>query len=298
MKQFDDQLKKQLDFLCERVQRQRVEGAANALLNGSFPQTLYSGGDVVRGDLKLDCLMIFSGSLPTAADGLAAIKEVVFDRKLYTMTEVLAALRDNFTGHDALRARLSAAPKFGNDDDLPDLIAARLERHFCEAVKQYGDSKGLLLWPALIGYKFVQEALVTGATPDGRRWKDPIGEHYSPTPGRARLGPTALLCSAAKAPLKKAFGVAPVHISLSRQLVDGASGDRGLLSTLVQAAGDMGLNMLNVAIYDVAQLREAQRDPKNHADIIVRVWGYSARFIDLSPEMQNHVIRRVAGSGA
>ena len=57
----------------------------------------------------------------------------------------------------------------------------------------------------------------------------------------------------------------------------------------------MGLNMLNVAIYDTAQMRAAQKNPDRYADLIVRVWGYSARFIDLSPEMQEHVINRVAG---
>lgn len=296
-RQFDYQLHQRISFLWERVQHQRKYGTTNPLLNGSFEHTLKNGGDVVRGDLGYDCLMLFSGSLPTVADGLSALKDVVYDQKLYTLEEVLAALKDNFQGHESLQARLLASPKFGNDHDMPDLIAARLQDHFCQQVKAFGDSVNTLFWPSLIGYKFVQEALITGATPDGRKWKDPICEHYSATPGKALLGPTALLCSVAKAPLKKAFGVAPVHISLSRQLVDVAKGEKGLLSSIADTAGKMGLNMLNVAIYDTAQMRAAQKNPDRYADLIVRVWGYSARFIDLSPEMQEHVINRVAGGG-
>ncbi|MBQ7455340.1 MAG: hypothetical protein IJS53_02750 [Clostridia bacterium] len=294
---FDRQLVHQFRYHIDRLMRRRSDmrafGLAHALLNASFDTLLESGGDAVRGDLPCDVWMLFAGSLPTAADALTALNRAVFEEKRYTSQEIMNALAANFEGCEEMRARLRGLPKFGNDNDEADAEAARLCALFCDTLEACSRENGVLIWPALIGYLFVQEALFTGATPDGRRWKDPIGEHFSPTPGCAVNGPTALMLSAAKAPLKRAFGVAPVHISLPRSAASDREKSLETLAQLVDAGEKLGFNMLDISIYDAEEMREAQKDPENHADLIVRVWGYSARFIDLSDEMQEHVIARI-----
>lgn len=292
-RQFAYQVNRKLDLLMERRSNMQKYGLAHGLLNASFDELLESGGDVVRGDLPCDVWMFFAGSLPTAADSLTALRQRVFEEKKYTMEEILSAIRCNFEGYDVMRAELLGAAKFGNDQEAGDREPARLMGLFCDLLEQYSRKSGVLIWPALIGYLFVQEALFTGATPDGRRWKDPIGEHFSPTPGRAQEGPTALMLSAAKADLKRAFGVAPVHISLPRSSAREDEESLKLLENLSDTARKLGMNMLDISIYDAETMRKAQKDPEHYEDLIVRVWGYSARFVDLSDEMQEHVIARI-----
>lgn len=281
--------------LIDNYRRMQSESVAPAFLNGSFEETLSSGEDCHRKGLPVECLTMFSGSIPTVADCLAAIKTVVFERKSYSMKELLSALRANFEGYEVMRRELLNAPKFGNDHDLPDSIAAELAELFCDTMHELGRSRGIIIWPALLGYLFVQEAFFTGATPDGRKWKDPIAEHYSATPGKATKGPTALICSVGKANLAKAFGTAPIHITLTRSIVPNDKNGAKLMRTIADAAVEKNFVALNLAVYDVERLKQAQLDPENNADIIVRVWGYSARFIDLSDEMQEHIIRRTGG---
>lgn len=196
-----------------------------------------------------------------------------------------------------MRRRLLRAPKFGNDIDSVDYLAADIANLFCDILKEKGNQAGRTIWPALLGYMFVQEACFTGATPDGRRWKDPIAEHYSPTPGRATHGPTALMRSCGKGPLGRAFGTAPVHLSIPRSTVPKNEDGIRIMEAITEAAALQGFVMLNIGIYDLDVLEKARKNPEQYEDVIVRVWGYSARFIDLSDEMQRHVMSRVLAAG-
>ena len=137
-----------------------------------------------------------------------------------------------------------------------------------------------------------------GATPDGRRWQDPVSEHYSPTPGRAKLGPTAVIRSAAKGPLAKACGSSIFHVSLSRSMAPANEAGKELVQWLVRTALDLDVAVMNIAIYDVETLRKARLHPEQYEDLIVRVWGFSARFIDLCDDMQTHIIERAIGTAS
>lgn len=292
-RQFTYQIREKIKRLVASDKYIKAHAVTPSFLNGSYDECLDTGMDCFRGGLPVDCLMLFAGSLTTVADSLAALKQVVFEEKRYTMREVLNALSVNYEGYEVMRRELAAAPKFGNDDDTVDLIAADLANLFIDATEAAGKAEGVRIWPALLGYLFVQEAHFTGATPDGRRWKDPIAEHYSATPGKAVNGPTALMASAGKGPLKRAYGTAPVHVTLPRSLVPVSEEGEALMKRLVRVAIKKDFLMLNIGIYDADAMRAAQKDPERYADLIVRVWGYSARFIDLSEDMQEHVITRI-----
>ena len=196
-----------------------------------------------------------------------------------------------------MRRILLNYPKFGNDIDEVDQIAADLVDKFCEYIDDFNTQNNILIVPDLIGWKFLEESYGISATFDGRKYADPIAEHYCATPGRALNGPTAIINSIGKAKLYKACGVAAVHISLPRKLADTKEESLQVLRVLVEAAKEKGLLMLNIAIYDVEKLRQAQLDPEHNEDVIVRVWGYSAKFVDLCKEMQEHVISRVLTLG-
>ncbi len=291
------QLELAMDRLSRDIRRETQEGVTSPFLAGTFPECLATGVDGFRGALPVPCHIVFAGSLPTVADGLAAVKNVVFLDHLCKPADLLDALRVNWEGHEALRQSCLAAPKFGNDDDFVDEIAADIARRFCGRVVDYPTPTGKPFWPALYNFLFNDETKVVGATPDGRRWNEPMSEHYSPTPGRARKGPTALVRSAVKGPLGDACGLSVFHISLSRSIVPNDKRGIALLSQLNSTALRLGAAVMNVAIYDVDALRAAQAAPELYQDLIVRVWGFSARFVDLSDDMQNHIIARVSQAG-
>jgi pyruvate-formate lyase len=298
LRQYLHQLDLQVDGLCEHERRVSEEGVSSPFMAGTFPETLRLGVDPARGGFTVPCRMVFSGSIPTAADGLAGIKKVVFEDKMCTPAEMIEALRVNFEGHEDLRRRCLAAPKFGNDDDRVDQIAADIARRFCQKIARYPTPSGKPLWPALYNFLFNDHAKFLGATPDGRKWRDPIGEHYSPTPGHARSGPTALIRSAAKGPLADACGSSIFHVSLSRDVVSRDGHGLNLMRGLVEGALEQGAAVMNIAVYDIDRMRDAQAHPEKHKDLVVRVWGFSARFVDLSSDMQAHIIQRTLGISA
>lgn len=298
LKQYAFQVRRNCAVL-KRIEDDRQIGAyTSVFLNGTYDYILESGQDILRGGFPFAAYMMFAGSIPTVADCLMAVKELVFDRKLYTVEQIKEAIRVNFEGYEIMRLQMAACPKFGNDIDEVDELAADIANHFCGWLEDYRKETGFAIMPALLGWRFLEEAHGIAATPDGRRYADPIAEHYCATPGKAACGPTALVNSIAKAKeaISKAVGVCAVHVTLPRNLGNSDEESLIVLDGLVSAAISGGLNQMNIAIYDEALLRKAQQDPENHQDVIVRVWGYSARFVDLCKEMQDHVISRVAGS--
>jgi formate C-acetyltransferase len=275
-----------------------ANGVSSPLMAGTFASVLESGLDPHRGGVEVIEQVVFLGSLGTVADGLAAVKKVVFEERACAPEQLLEALAADWKGHDALRALCRAAPKFGNDDDDVDLIIADVIRRAVDHMKRAPSFSGLPVWPCLFNHAFVNSAQMCGATPDGRRWMDPVGEHFSPTPGCAVHGPTAVIRSATKAPLADCVGVAIFHIGLARSLAPQGERSRALIENLIRTAFRLGATVINVAIYDVATLKEARLHPEKYPDLIVRVWGYSARFTSLSGDMQDHIIARAIQGAA
>ncbi len=294
------QLKYQVDFKAEsllELHNARKNTVSSLFLNGTFENVLLSGKDITQGGFDFDYYQLFSGSIPTVADNLYAVKKAVFDDKLYTIKQLNEAIAVNYVGFEDMRQVLLNYPKFGNDIDEVDCIAADIVDKFHMYINEFNVKNNFLIVPCLLGWRFLEEAYGISATFDGRKYADPIAEHYCATPGRALNGPTAIINSISKANLYKACGVVAVHISLPRRLGDTEEGSLLILRNLIEAAKKKGLLMLNLSIYDIEKLKQAQLDPEHNEDIIVRVWGYSAKFVDLCKEMQDHVISRTLALG-
>ncbi len=265
------------------------------VLAGTYPECRLTGADPKRGGgYKEKCLMGFVGHVPAAADCLAAIKRVVFDQQACTMAELQAAMKADFEGYEDLRQQLLHAPKFGNDDDVVDEIAAdivdRLILHFKQTRAIHGKPYLLALYTD--AFTGVQD--IVGATPDGRKWGDVTGMHYAPVPGRALSGPTAVLQSAAKASLGAACGTAPVNVNLPAASDDTVA-EKDAAVGLIKAAMELGIGVMTVARYDADVLACAQETPEAYQDLIVRVRGFSMRFVDLDRNAQDHIIARTRG---
>jgi formate C-acetyltransferase len=234
----------------------------------------------------------FLGTANTA-DGLCALKKLVFDKKAVDAREVLDALRANFEGYDGLRQRLlHDAPKYGNDMGEVDAIACRVADDFIDlmdaARSPLGGRYFVHLFSFLSNIDFGKE---TGATPDGRRAGEPLAYSLSAHQGRDREGVTALLKSLSRLPHRRAAGASAAIVDLDPKLVEGSDG-RMRLAQLLLAAFKMGVGQLQFNVMTADRLRQAQEDPERYGNISVRVAGYSQMFKLLTRDLQDHVIAR------
>lgn len=227
------------------------------------------------------------------ADSLAAIEECVLNRKYLTMAELMRLLETNFEGRENMRQLLiNKAPKYGNNIGTVDKYAHWLTDLCNEQVTQYIDGRGGRYTTVISSqsYNVVLGTLI-GATPDGRRAFEPTADNASPMIGMDVNGPTAAVSSiAAIDPLIPQSGV------LVNQRFDPAvvKGEKGLdiLETVVRTFFTKNGQHIQTNIVDDETLRAAQNDPQSHRNILVRVAGYSAYFVDLEKDIQDNIIAR------
>ena len=231
--------------------------------------------------------------IATVADSLAAIQQVVFEEGELTLAELRDILDADYVGHEALRLRLrNRCVKYGNDDEGVDALAARVANLFCDEVLRCNETPHTVrFWPEIYSYHNNRRmGAQVGATPDGRRRGEVLSENQSPTLGVDRHGPSACLNSIARLPFQRTPG-GGTNLKLHPSAVEGEAGLQAL-SDLMRTYFHNGGQHLQVNVIDAATLREAQQHPERHRSLSVRVVGYSAYFVTLSPEVQEDLIRR------
>lgn len=235
---------------------------------------------------------LFIGSLGTAANSLAAIRYLVYEKKLVSKEDLLTALHDNFEKQPAIRQLCLDAPKYGNDDDYADQIAVDIAKKYASWVRTYEDRTGKPILPGLYNHLFHHTAYNVGATPDGRRFGDPVGEHLSPTPGTALKGPTAVINSYCKINTSEQIFGSTLHLNIPLISLKDTPNPKEILIYLNKAFCLKKGCVLNINVLDSEVLLDAQKNPDKYKDLVVRVWGFSYYFIYLSKELQDHVIAR------
>lgn len=232
------------------------------------------------------------GGIANVADSLAAVRELVYEGET-PWPALVTALADNWEGHEELAREARAAPRFGNDDDRVDTLAARIARETFDEIRRHrtarGDGPFLPACILFVTYAWAGEAV--GATPDGRRSGEPIADSVGPVQGRDTHGPTAMLRSVAKLPLGDAHGTPILNIRLAPELFRTREG-RDKVRALVRSFFDLGGMQAQATVVDGAVLRDAIEQPERHADLIVRIGGYSEYFNHLSPALKLAVLER------
>ncbi|MBI5821759.1 MAG: hypothetical protein HZA88_22535 [Verrucomicrobia bacterium] len=230
-----------------------------------------------------------------AVDCLAALREVVFEKKQATLTDVATACAANFQGHERLRAKLRAAPKHGNDDPRVDDIIRLVERLRDEPMKaicrdprdgsKFGNSHVVRSGAVTMGRG-------TPATPDGRLAGTPVANSVAVSAGCERSGPTATLNSVCKLNAAKSWQCAyQVNIRFHAGMIADA-GQREKLRAMLNVYFQNGGQELQINVVDSATMRAAQKDPDQYRDLVVRVAGFSEFFVNLTPDMQEEIIAR------
>ncbi len=230
----------------------------------------------------------------TVIDSLAAIRSLVFDEGKLTMEALLEALEHDFDGHEAVRQMCLNAPKYGNNDPAVDQIGRDIEARFIQLAREHKTAFGGELDLRYVSVtSHIPLGAVVGATPDGRKAHEPLSESISPSQGRDMKGPTATLASisATKSAQHKERAARLLNMKLSPASLVGEAGTRKLMA-LVRTACDMKMWHIQFNIINRDTLLAAQKDPEKYRNLLVRVAGYSAYFVDLTPALQSEIIRR------
>jgi formate C-acetyltransferase len=291
----------QVNFFAEKIAR--IENIYQGIMAKSFPRPFSSAfiqGCIEQGK---DCATWRYHSYPfilplgptNVADSLAVIKKLVFEEKKVTMQELRKALEANWEGYDELYQMCLQAPKYGNDDDYVDSIAEEVHRRINEEYKKFKDYFGYPIYAdgsgAASNYGL---AINTGATPDGRRDREAYADAVlSPVGSRDTHGPTAVLKSASKMDPVTTY----LHLFNQRfqpQFLEGEN--KELFASYLKTWADLGIYHIQFNVVDKATLLDAQAHPEKYPNLIVRVAGYSAYFVDLGKKWQEEIIRRTEQS--
>lgn len=226
------------------------------------------------------------------ANGLAAIKSVVFDEKKATMAELCDALDNNFEGREDLRQLLINAPKYGNDVDYVDDLQVELSDFSDREFRKYKDILGLPFHSAIMGLTFnIPTGNSLGALPCGRLAGVPLAEGSSPHPGTDISGPTACIKSLAKINHESQPGGTLLNLKFLPKVIEGERGLHGL-AALVRAYFELGGYHVQFNIVDTEKLLDAQINPEKYGSFVVRVAGYCAIFTECTKQVQDEIIRR------
>ena len=250
--------------------------------------------DMTAGGSRFRTYGMLAEGASYAIDSLTAIKTVIFDDRAATMSDLCDALDADFKGYEPLRARLLAAPKYGNDDDRADAVGRRMIDAFTETVARHAESyRDVIKFPCGVGtfswYIGIGEGL--GASPDGRLSGEPVSSNFSPALGRDVEGLPAAILSYSKMHQSNLPAGGPLDLRVSRRLVEGEEGTVRM-AALIRSFVETGGAMMTLTVADVEELRAAQREPEKYKSLRVRMGGWCAYFTMLSREQQEHHIRR------
>ena len=291
--------RKQLDYFVEVkvrgnnvIERLYANYIPAPFLSLLIDDCIATGKDYHDGGARYNTTYIQGVGVGTMTDVMTAIKYHVFDKKTLTMEALLAALRDNFVGHERVRQMLlNKTPKYGNDDDYADGVMVAVFEAYFDAIDGRKNTKGgsnhINLLPTTVHVYF---GSVIGAMPDGRRAWEPLSEGISPVQGADRRGPTAVIKSVAKMDHVRTGGTL-LNQKFTPQLLQDDDGLDKLVQ-LIRTYFKLDGHHVQFNVVDGATLRAAQQNPEQYRDLIVRVAGYSDYFCDLGKALQDEIIAR------
>ncbi|WP_243310042.1 (2S)-3-sulfopropanediol dehydratase [Fundidesulfovibrio agrisoli] len=230
----------------------------------------------------------------TVVDSLSAIKKLVFEERKLSMDELLEALDNDFEGREDVRHLLKSAPCYGNNDEYADAIAKDIDLLSLEYAKKYSPELGMNNDVRYVPFtSHVPFGKVVSATPNGRRSWTPLSDGSSASHGADVNGPTAVLLSnyTSKNYGYRERAARMLNIKFTPKCLAGDDGTRKLIS-FIRTFCDLKLWHVQFNVINRETLIAAQKDPEKYRNLIVRIAGYSAYFVDLSPDLQNDLIAR------
>jgi len=274
-------LQAQADFYADPVHSSLMDGA------------IETGKDVLSRTMPFENGAILNPvGMINVADSLAAIKKLVFEEGKTGKEALMNALNANWNGYEQLQKMFFHAPKYGNGDTYVDTIANDLYRFWSNTAATFPTIYGGTMKPAGISItSYGPAGTLTGATPDGRFAGENLADgSISPEQGRDTEGPTALIRSAFS--IDQSYFQATLLNMKFHPLSLRSTNDLVKIASLIRIYFSKGGKHVQFNVVDRNTLIEAKKHPEKYRDLIVRVAGYSAYFVQLSPKIQDDIIGR------
>jgi len=274
------------------IQRTFAEWLPVPFLSLLVEDCILNGKDYNNGGARYNTTYIQGVGLGSAADILTSVRYNIYDRKKLTWEKLIEALKADFEGFEQVQHELIyETPKYGNDEDYADQQAIAVFEIYYDAVNGRPDARGgvhrINMLPTTSHIYF---GSVTGATAEGRKAYKPLSEGISPSQGVDKEGPTAVIKSASKIDHLRTGGTL-LNQKFAPQFFEDED-SYNCLTSLIRSYFALDGHHIQFNVVNAATLKEAQKHPELHRDLIVRVAGYSDYFNDLGEDLQDEIILR------
>lgn len=261
-------------------------------LSLTYPHCMVVGKDYANGGAEFN---VGNGiNIIGQADiinSIADVKYLVYDEKKITMDELCKALDANFEGYEDIQQMCWNAPKYGNDDPRADFCAGEIYNFLVDEIEQYDSPFGKLTAGMLPVSGNVPIGKGVGALPSGRYAWAPLADGIGASGGTDVNGATALLKSISHLPHARFTQGTQMNLKIDPKLLEGEQGLKNMMIMLkTQCSLDIYHTQYNIV--DPEVLTDAQAHPENHKDLLVRVAGYTAFFVELGKDIQDDIIQR------
>lgn len=263
-----------------------------------FEDCIESGMDLTEGGAKYNGIGPQASGIGTCADSLSAIKQLIFDEKRISGSDFLEALKNNWKGYEPYHALVNSSKvhHYGNDDDYADEMFKFIFECYCNNIKDKNNIRGGKFHPGVYSVNAnVAMGVNTNASADGRKAGEAISDNMGPVHTDAGAhdinGPTAIVNSLAKIDHSMATNGTLMNLKFSQEAVAGIEGRDNLIS-FIDEYMSKGPMHVQFNIMSSATMRAAQKKPEDYKDMLVRVAGYSAYFVELGKKLQKDLIQR------
>jgi formate C-acetyltransferase len=253
-----------------------------------------NGSDVSTGGAVYNFSGVQGIGIGNLSDSLYVIKKAVFEDRSISLKELQSILKEDYEDNEILRQRfINKYDKYGNDIDEVDYLGSDILSFYCMEVEKYDNVRGGIFQPGSYTVSaHIPLGESVGATPDGRHSKEQLADGgLSPMVGRDKNGPTSVLKSVSKLDNYLTTNGSLLNVKFSPSVLEGEAGLRKFVNYL-KAFMRLKIQHIQFNIVSADTLREAQKNPHDYKDLVIRVAGYSAIFVELNEAIQNDIISR------
>jgi len=262
------------------------------LFSGTYANCMKTGRDITAAGAEYNHTGCVISYFADALDSLAAIRNLVFEKKKCTLAAMRQALANDWKGFEKLRLEAQKhCPKWGNNDDSIDRLGVEFAAYLSKIMAAEPNARGGFLFPSLYGQNVVENGRLTPALPNGRFAGTPVSKNMDSCIGMDKKGITALMNSVLKIDMRQFPCGTCLDLMLHPSSVSGGDGGK-TIAQLIRTFIRNGGSGLQFNIFDASVLRDAQVHPEKYENLQVRVCGWNVRFTDLEPDAQATFIRQ------
>lgn len=229
-------------------------------------------------------------------NSIAAVKDIVFEKKKVSMEELVNAIENDFEGYDEIHKFCIDAPKYGNDIKFVDDICAEVFTYMSDEIEKYSSKFGKMTPGILPVSGNTPFGLEVGALPSGRKAWQPLADGISPNGGTDIQGPSAVLKSVANIPHGRFVQGTLLNMMVEPEMLTNNNGISQMMA-LLKSVCSLGVYHVQFNVVDKEKLMDAQKNPEKYKGLLVRVAGYTAYFVELGTDVQNDIISRTVQKG-